>query len=218
MPVVLLKQEKIVLTVVQEYLNKNRFFNMKKILPFIHTRFKMASININLRGIEEILKSLVKKKLIVEGSKLYKEDILNNSKRREIYEIIKENPGTYFNKIVGNLNFSNHVVVWHLNMLLKFKFIKAEQIENHEVYFEFNFNLKNSKLKYFTSKEKSKRIIEYLKVNDIGISKTKISTDLKIHINTTSKYLEFLEKLNVIIKKNLSKKILYFLNEEFFEE
>ncbi|HEC36854.1 MAG TPA: hypothetical protein ENI29_01375, partial [bacterium] len=95
MPVELLKQEKIVLTVVQEYLNKNRFFNMKEILPFIHARFKMASININLRGIEELLKSLAEKKLIVEGSKLYKDDILNNLKRRKIYDFIKENPGTY---------------------------------------------------------------------------------------------------------------------------
>lgn len=218
MPVELLKQEKIVLTVVQEYLNKNRFFNMKEILPFIHARFKMASININLRGIEELLKSLAEKKLIVEGSKLYKDDILNNLKRRKIYDFIKENPGTYFNKIVGNLSFSNHVVVWHLSILLKFNFIKAERIENHEVYFEFNFDLKNSTLKYFTSKEKSKRIIQYLKANDIGITKTKISTNLNIHINTTSKYLDSLERLNVIIKKNLSKKILYFLNEEFFEE
>jgi len=218
MPVELLKQEKIVLTVVQEYLNKNRFFNMKKILPFIHARFKMASVNINIRGIEEILKSLVEKKLLVEGSKLYKDDLLKNHKRRQIFEFIYENPGTYFNKIVRNLNFSNHVVIWHISMLLKFNFIKAELIENHEVYFEFKFNLKNSKLKYFTSKDRSKRIIEYLKTNDIGISKTKISTDLKIHINTMSKYLDFLEKLNVVIKKNLSKKILYFLNEEFFEE
>ena len=218
MPVELLKQEKIVLTVVQEYLNKNRFFNMKEILPFIHARFKLASININLRGIEELLKSLAEKKLIVEGSKLYKDDILNNLKRRKIYDFIKENPGTYFNKIVGNLSFSNHVVVWHLSILLKFNFIKAERIENHEVYFEFNFDLKNSTLKYFISKEKSKRIIQYLKANDIGITKTKISTDLKIHINTTSKYLDSLGRLNVIIKKKLSKKILYFLNEEFFEE
>ncbi|KKM68074.1 hypothetical protein LCGC14_1464560 [marine sediment metagenome] len=218
MPVELLKQEKIVLTVVQEYLNKNRFFNIKKILPFIHARFKLASININLRGIEELLKSLAEKKLIVEGSKLYKDDILNNLKRRKIYDFIKENPGTYFNKIVGNLSFSNHVVVWHLSILLKFNFIKAERIENHEVYFEFNFDLKNSTLKYFISKEKSKRIIQYLKANDIGITKTKISTNLNIHINTTSKYLDSLERLNVIIKKNLSKKILYFLNEEFFEE
>jgi predicted transcriptional regulator len=217
MSIELEEQEQIVFNVVQEYLNKNRYFNMKKILPFIHARFKMASININLRGIEQVLGSLVKKNLIVEGSKFTKNDILKNSKRRAIYNFIVKNPGTYFNKIVKELEMSNHIVIWHLSMLIKFNCIKTEKIDNHEIYFESHFDLKNIKFKYFTSKEKSKLIIDYLKNNDFGITKTKISNDLKIHINTATKYLDFLEDFNVITRKYLSKKILYFLNEEFIE-
>jgi predicted transcriptional regulator len=217
MPFELHEKEKIVLTVVKEYLNKNRYFNMNEILPFIHARFKMASININLRGIEEVLRILVKKKLLVEGSKLTKNDILKNDKRKKIYDYILKNPGTYFNRIVKSLELSNHVVIWHLSMLLKFNYIKTEKIDNHEIYFEFNFNLKNIKFNYFTSKDKSKQIIDYLKNNDIGITKTKISTDLKLHINTAIKYLDFLENFNVITRKILSKKTLYFLNEEFID-
>ncbi len=217
MPDEIHKQEIIVLNVVQEYLNKNRYFNMKEILPFIHARFKMASININLRGIEDVLRVLVNKNLIVEGSKFTKNDILKNLTRKKIYDFIVKNPGTYFNRIVKRLEMSNHVVIWHLSMLLKFKYIKTERIDNHEIYFHFNFNLKNIKFNYFTSKDKSRMIIDYLKNNDIGITKTKISTDLKIHINTTTKYLDFLEDFNVITRKRLSKKIIYFLNEEFME-
>jgi len=63
----LLEQEKLVLDVVQEYLNKNRYFNMNEIISFIIARFRTASININISGIEEILRSLVSKNLIVEG-------------------------------------------------------------------------------------------------------------------------------------------------------
>ncbi|MHA2037027.1 MAG: hypothetical protein ACW98X_11365 [Promethearchaeota archaeon] len=217
MPVELEEQEKIVLSVVQEYLNKNRYFNMNEILPFIHARFKMASININLRGIEEVLKSLLNKSLLVEGSKLTRNDILKNVKRKKIYDFIEKNPGTYFNRIVKSLEMSNHVVIWHLSMLLKFNYIKTEEIDNHEIYFEFEFNLKTIKFTYYTSKEKSRQIIDYLKNNDIGITKTKISSDLKIHINTTIKYLDFLEDFNVVTRKNLSNKTLYFLNEDFIE-
>ena len=57
MPIALTREEQIVLNVVQEYLNKNRYFNMQEVLLFINSRFKMASININIRGIEEILRS-----------------------------------------------------------------------------------------------------------------------------------------------------------------
>ncbi len=211
----LLTQEKIVFTVVQEYLNKNRYFDVNQILPFIVSRFRLSSININVKGIEEILRSLVKKKIIVEGSKLSIDGILNNEKRKTIYEFITINPGTYFYKIVTHLEISNHVVVWHLKMLLKFDFIKVEKFENHDVYFDSNFNIKKSKFAYITSKEKSKKIIEYLRQNDFGLSKSQLSKDLNMHPNTISKYLKMLEQFNVIIKKKVSKRVIYFLNEAY---
>ena len=218
MPIELLEQEKLVLDVVQEYLDKNRYFNMKEILPFINSRFKMASININTRGIEEVLRSLVKKKLIVEGSKLSSKNILIVKKRKMIYNFILNNPGTYFYKIVRELNLSNHVVVWHLNILLKFNFIKMEELENHNIYFDSNFNEEDRKFRYFMSKERSKKIVECIKKNYYGITKTQLSKDLGMHINTITKYLESLEHFNVIIEEKISKKRLFFFNESFTED
>ena len=211
----LLTHESLVFSVVQEYLNKNRYFDVNEILPFIVSRFRMSSININMKGIEEILKSLVKKKIIVEGSKLSIDEILKNEKRKKIYDFILDNPGTYFYKIVTKLGISNHVVVWHLKMLLKFSFIKLEKFENHNVYFDAQFNVKNSKFAYITSKEKGKKIIDYLRENDYGFSKSQLSNALKMHPNTISKYLKMLEQFNVIIKKRVSKRVIYFLNDAY---
>lgn len=211
----LLTHESLVFSVVQEYLNKNRYFDVNEILPFIVSRFRMSSININMKGIEEILKSLVKKKIIVEGSKLSIDEILKNEKRKKIYDFILDNPGTYFYKIVTKLGISNHVVVWHLKMLLKFNFIKLEKFENHNVYFDAQFNVKNSKFAYITSKEKGKKIIDYLRENDYGFSKSQLSNALKMHPNTISKYLKMLEQFNVIIKKRVSKRVIYFLNDAY---
>ena len=212
----MLEQEKLVLNVVQEYLNKNRYFNMNEVMPFIISRFRNASININISGIEDILRSLVKKNLIVEGSKLSSNDILNNKKRKKIYDYVVENPGIYFNRIVRELNISNHVVVWHLNILLKFKFIRKAKFENHDLYFHSDFNEKDLKLKYLTSKEKGKKIIEYLMEFDYGLTKTQISKELKMHINTVAKYLKMFEQIGIVFNKKISKRILYFLSEEFY--
>jgi len=209
------EQEKLILSVVEEYLNKNRYFDLSEILPFIVSRFRMASVDINIRRIEEILRTLVKKKLVVEGSKLINNDILKNEKRKKIYNYILENPGIYFNRILKELHISNHVVVWHLNVLQKFNFIKKEKIENHDVYFDSNFDVKNSKFAYITSKDKSKKIINYLRNNDYGISKTQLSKNLKIHPNTVSKYLKVLEQFSVVVKKKVSKRVIYFLNDSF---
>jgi predicted transcriptional regulator len=103
--------------------------------------------------------------------------------------------------------------VWHLNVLLKFNFIKKEKLESPDVYFEADFDVKNSKFAYITSKDKSKKIINYLKNNDFGVTKTQLSKNLKIHPNTISKYLELLEQFNVVVIKKASKRVIYFLND-----
>ncbi|MFX0023636.1 MAG: hypothetical protein ACFE9S_15020 [Candidatus Hermodarchaeota archaeon] len=217
MPVELKQHEHLILSIVQEYLNQNKFFNMKKVMYFIEAKLKKASVDLNFRAIEEILRSLVKKKFIREGTRLSRSEILNNEIRRSIYEFIVKNPGVYFNRIVKELEINKPVVIWHIDMLEKFGFIRREDFENHEIFFERNFEENNNQFRYFTSKQKSKKIIEYLKENAYGITKTHLSNYLGMHHNTISKYLQILEDFNVVIKKKTYKKTLYFLNENILE-
>ena len=169
MPITLQENEKIVFDVVREYLDKNRTFEIQKLLSFINSRFRMRSITINNEGIESILKSLVKKNLLVEGSKLTGDNILNNEKRKLIYKHVIQNPGIHLKRIINEIEFSFNVVIWHLNILGKFNFIKKSYIENRAIFYDSKLEFNEVKIYYFTSKDKSKKIIEYLKINDFGI-------------------------------------------------
>jgi len=111
---ILSENERLVLKVVKEFLNKNRIFEIAKILPFINSRFKMSSTNINNEGIKDILKSLVRKRYLMEGSKLTRETILNNIVRNAIFEYITVNPGIYFSRILKYLTLNNYTLVWHI--------------------------------------------------------------------------------------------------------
>ncbi|MFW9879307.1 MAG: winged helix-turn-helix transcriptional regulator [Candidatus Thorarchaeota archaeon] len=217
MPVELKQHEHLILSIVQEYLNQNKFFNMKKVTYFINSKLKLASVDLNYRAIEEILRSLVKKNFIREGTKLSRSEILNNETRKKIYEFILKNPGVYFNRIARELEVNKAVVIWHIDMLEKFAFIRREEFENHEIFFEMSIDENNNRFRFLTSKEKSKRIIEFLKKHDYGITKTQLSSDLGMHHNTISKYLRMLEDFNVVIKKKTYKKTLYFVNEDILE-
>ncbi|UCC18973.1 MAG: winged helix-turn-helix transcriptional regulator [Promethearchaeota archaeon] len=217
MPVELKKWEHLILSIVQEYLNQNKFFNMKKVIYFIDSKLKMMSVDLNYRAIEEILRSLVKKKIIREGTKLSRNEILNNETRKKIYEFIIKNPGAYFNRIAREVELNKAVIIWHINILEKFAFIKREEFENHEIFFEIDINENNNRFRFITSKEKSKKIINFLKQYDYGITKTHLSAELGMHHNTISKYLRILEEFNVVIKKKTYKKTLYFLNEAILE-
>lgn len=215
MSVELLTQERIVLDIVQDYLSKNRQFNLDDIIPYISFFLTRSSHNLNNQGIKSVLISLIKKNFLIEGSKLTRDDVLKNKKRETIHNYILNNTGTYFNKIVKDLGFSNHVVVWHLNILIKFNFIKKRIWDKHDVYFNLKVDPQEAKFKFFTSLEKSKMIIQYLRENDTGITKTKLSKTLRMHLNTISRYLDILEKFKVIFEEKIDNRVLYFLEENF---
>ena len=102
-------------------------------------------------------------------------------------------------------------------MLLRFEFITREEFKNHEIYFDSNLHARDRKFRYFASKEESKKIMKYLRENDYGITKNHLTMNLGMHHNTVTKYLKSLEDFNMVIKKKVAKRTLYFLNEDFIE-
>ena len=211
----LLNSETYVFDVIQDYLNSNRPFHMEKILPYIQARIAKSPLNINTEGLRTILFSLIKKKLIVEGSKFSKEKVLENSTRKKIYVYIVDKNGVLFNRLVKKLNLSNYVVYWHIKILLRFGFIQKQMMINHFVFFDSKLNQKDLKKKHLLSKKISKRIIEYLNDNDYGVTKNKIATGLEIHKQTIGKYLNYLKEVKVVINEKISNKNLYFLRDRY---
>ena len=207
-----------VLEIINEYLDKNRFFSVNDILPFISSRFAKSGINININGIRTILKSLVEKNFIVEGSKLTRNEILSNFNRKKIYEYIQKNPGVLFYNIVSNLGLNIPVVEWHLNILIKFMYISKEKIENRGAYFDVNVKSEDRMIIYLISKDKCKQIIDFLKENQEGITRSQISEQLNMHSTTVTKYTDKLHENGILAKKSLPNKTLYFLNNENYEK
>ncbi len=211
----LLAQEELVLEIVQDYLSKKRQFNIDDIIPYISFFVRKSSYNLNYQGIKSVLISLVKKNYLIEGSKLTRDDVLANKKRRTIYNHISRNPGIYFTKLIKDLGYTNHVVVWHLNILIKFKFINKRIWDRHEIFFDSKVDPQQAKFKFFTTRKKSKMIIQFLRENNIGNTKTKISKALNMHLNTSSKYLNILKKCKVIVEEKIENQVLYFLVEDY---
>jgi predicted transcriptional regulator len=215
---ILINYENLVIGIINEYLDKNRTFEISKILPIISSRFAKSSHNINKNGIFEVLQSLARKKVIIEGSKFTKERVLSNQNRKNIYEYIGKTPGIYFNRLVKLLNLKPAIIEWHVNILIKFEFIKKEKIDNREAYFEFAYKFEQQELLHFLSREKYNKIIGYLSANTEGSTRTKMSKKLGMHPNTIKKYIKKLEEFKLVSKKKLSNKTLFFLNEDFYEK
>ena len=207
-----------VLEIINEYLEENRFFRVNDIIPFISSRFAKSGINVNINGIRTILKSLIERNFIVEGSKLTRNEILLNSNRKKIYKYIQNNPGVYFYNIVSNLDLNIPVVEWHLNILIKFMYISKEKIENKEVYFDVSIKSEDRMILFLMSKDKCKEIINFLKEHQEGTTRTQISEQLKMHSTTVAKYIDKLHENGILSKKSLTTKTLYFLNNENYNK
>lgn len=206
----LVQYEQDIYEIIIDYLNKNRVFELNMVIPYVSSRLSRNEIDLSRQGIAKILQKFLNKNMVVEGSRLTREEILNNEKCKRIYQFIRRNPGVYFYRIVKELNIANHVVVWHLNMLEDFSFISKTAIGKKDIYFEAGLNVKDVKKAYYRNHEKTRAILEFLDSNEDGISKTQLSKRLEMHPNTIKKYINALFDLRLIQRKKLSNKALWF--------
>ena len=118
--------ESIVLGLVKEYLAKKTFFSINDIIEYVNNRVKLNP-NINRNKIELVIKSLIKKRIIIPGTKLMKNNIMENLKRVKIYNFIKKYPSN-INEIMRALNTGSNQALWHLSCLEKFQFVRSKKI------------------------------------------------------------------------------------------
>jgi len=191
------REEAEVYNLVKEYLKKKPFFSILDIIGYLNYYLRKNE-TINKDKIEKILKTLIEKNLIIPGSKLVKENILENLRRKEIYEYICVTPGCNINDIMNILQIGSNQVLWHLQFLTKFQFIRKVEFDNQKTFFKFQLNEYYDKLFYYLRNESIIKILKLLKSSNEGINPTKISKLLKMHYNTLNKYLNVLSRLNLI--------------------
>jgi len=211
-------EESQVLALVEEFLNQNRVCYKPNLVSFIKNRNFQDDNGLNHNGIEHILDSLAAKHVIVEGSKLTRNTTLSNLNRSSIYEEIKNNPGVYLNKLSKNLGLSIFLTNWHLNILLRFNVIRKQEFNKQIAYFDSELPSENDYILQIISRAKCSEIIENLRLNSKGCTKSQITKTLRMHHTTVNKYLEILIEKQLVNLKIVDNKNLYCLNIEKFNK
>ena len=211
-------EESQVLTLVEEFLNQNRVYYTPDIVSFIRNRNFQEDNGLNYNGIKHILDSLLAKHMIVEGSKITRSTLFSNLNRSSIYEEIKNNPGMYLNKLSKNLGLSIFLINWHLTILLRFNVIRKQEFNNQIAYFDSELPLENDYILQIISRAKCSELIEYLKLNSKGCTKSQIVKTLRMHHSTVNKYLEILIDSKVVNLRILDKKNFYCLHTEKLDQ
>ena len=111
------------------------------------------------------IRGLISKKVLFEGKVLSKDVVLGNETRRQVFDIIRGNPGLNFSKIRFMTGIETKTLLLHLHVLEKFEFIRAEAIQNNKVFFEHSLGNEFDVLHYYLQKEKMREIMDAVFVN-----------------------------------------------------
>ena len=208
--------ESIVFGLVKEYLTKKTFFSIIDIIEFVSNRVRLNP-NLNRNKIELIIKSLIKKRIIIPGTKLMKNNIIEHPKRNEIYNYIKKNPSN-INEIMRALKIGSNQALWHLSCLEKFEFVRSKKLNNHRVFFKFDSNPKLDKFYHYMNKDIVLKIIEFMLKEDKPLKITEIANGMKKNHTTIKKYITILENLKLVETEKEKNRILYKLDKKKYNK
>jgi len=149
-------EEDLIFGFVRDYLKKKPLFSLEELSDFIAHRLRKSK-DFNRNKILLMLKTFLKKKLMLPGSKLVKDDILTIPKRVEILDFIGASPGTTKKEIMDSNQIGSNHAVWHLKYLEKFEFIRTTKFGNQKAYFKADFDNTIDEIFFYLRKTKVKK-------------------------------------------------------------
>ena len=161
-----------VIEIAEEIMSKNKVLNLETLYNIAKKRLKIPR-----NGLLFIIQLLINKKILIEGSKFSRETVLSNSIRNRIYKYIIMNPGVHFSilrkKALSEEMGSSGQLVWHLEMLLKFNYIKKIKVGNYTVFLPYELDEMAGRILFILRDRINNKIVHLLNEN-----KTVIKSDI----------------------------------------
>ena len=208
--------QSIVCDLIREYLQKKPFFSIEDIVIFVSNRVR-RNPNINRNRIELIIKDLIRKRILIPGTKLMKNNIIEHPVRNEIYNYIRKIPSNV-NEIMKEMNIGSNQALWHLSCLEKFRFTRSKKIENQRIIFDYDSNQDFDEFYYYLKQDIVRDLLKLLKKENRSFRITEIASLLKRNYNTVKKYVDILSKMKLIRTEKDKKRVLYELDNKKYEE
>ena len=144
--------------------------------------------------VESYVEELFRKFLFLFGSigeKIRRKDVLRNSKRREIYYFVVNNPFSHFRRITRMVRAGPNQCFWHLRILEKMGLIKSEHVGRYLTYHASNSDYIGSRSNRPAtfSNSNATKILEYLRMNP-GVKIAHLSQALMMNRHTVSYHIK----------------------------
>ncbi|MHA1291180.1 MAG: hypothetical protein ACTSQJ_00765 [Promethearchaeota archaeon] len=163
--------------------------------------------NISSKSFLSSVENLIEQKIIVESSKLSKFDVLLNQKRADIFKNIRNYPGTHFSIILKKISskykdISLSEFIWHLEILLKFQYIKRVEVKNYTIFVPSDIDDIQGKFYFILREQTNQKIVDFL-IKDEPVLLEQFSLRLLLPKEDINAHLKVLNEFNIIkVKKS----------------
>ena len=187
-----------VIEIAKDVINNNNVLDTEILYNLAKRRLKFPR-----KGLLSIIQLLINKKVLVEGSKYTRDEILNNKYRFHLYRFLTSYLGAHFSSIrkqiitdnSGALGSSGQLI-WHLEMLIKFNYIKKIKIKNYTVFLPYEIDDEIGLLHFVLRDE------IYLKIIQLLISNEKLKKS-EVHKLVDEKRETIYYRINNLIEFNI---------------
>jgi len=162
--------------------------------------------------IDQAIHALYADGFLVEGKKLFKQDILQNEKRRKINDYIIENPGAHEREIRKALDLGAYEANIHISVLTKFAFIRNKSYKNKIIFFPLEFPEEKEMEHLLLREMLPQNIYNCIKTHN-KLRPSEISEFLNVPYTTIKFHLKELLEAGMLIKIEENQATYYSISE-----
>ena len=193
-----------IIEIAKELIKENKILKLKKLY-----NIAFRYLDISTGDILDIIQFLNNNKILIDGSKHTRETILLNLYRKKIYYMIDSFNGATFSylreKVFTDHSGSAGQLLWHLKMLIKFKYIKKIKVGNYSLFLPLDLEDDFGKLCFFMKDDLNRNII-ILFMNHEKIKKTQVYKEINFKRENVNYRLKILIDHQILIYKDESTK------------
>ena len=144
---------------------------------------------------------------------MFKDEILENERRRKIYAIIEANPGIHLRELQRILNIPLSTLEYHIRYMTRKKIVFGETSRHHKRYYTKPLDPEDKKVLSVLRQKRMREIVLLILAN----KKAKyqfLSYNLKLPHSTLSFYLKYLVDNNILARDKIGYENLYTIKDE----
>jgi len=144
---------------------------------------------------------------------MFKEEILESERRREIYKFIEKNPGVYLRELQRALKMPLTSLEYHINYMVRKKVILREEDGRYMRYYVKQLNAEDKKMLSALRQKRMREIVLIVLSNKKAKYQTLLD-DLHIPRSTLSLYLKYLVDRDILTRHKIGHENIYTVQDE----